>query len=317
MNKHGVIFIMGPTCSGKTALAISLAQVFPMALINVDSAQVYRRMNIGTAKPDPQSLKAYPHALLDICEPTVPYNAADFCVDASDAIRSALAQGKTPLLVGGTMMYFHALEQGLSTLPESDPQIRAAIAAEAQVQGWPALHECLAAQDPLSAAKIKPHDAQRISRALEVYRMTGQPMSELQGQSGEPFVYPRLIIGLMPGDRARLHADIAQRFDEMLAAGFLEEAKQLFAEPGIHAGLPAIKSVGYRQAWEYLRGDYDEAVFREKAIAATRQLAKRQMTWLRSWKDCIFYNPYEPAELARLKEEVAIFLSKICYDSSR
>lgn len=311
MNKNAVIAIMGPTCSGKTGLAMALAREFPISLISVDSAQVYRGMDIGTAKPDAATLAQYPHALIDICEPTEPYNAADFCRDAMACIAEAHAQGEIPLLVGGTMMYFSALFGGLSALPESDPAMRAAVLAEAESMGWPAMHAQLAELDPDIASRIKPNDAQRIGRAIEVCRMTGQQMSRLQAQAAAPFPYPHHIMGLMPSDRARLHEDIAQRFHDMLSQGFLDEAKQVFVNPGIHPNLPAIKSVGYRQAWEYLHGHIDEPTFHAKSVAATRQLAKRQMTWLRSWKTCTLYDPYDEGDLTRLREELGIFLSKI------
>lgn len=311
MNKNAVIAIMGPTCAGKTGLAMALAREFPVALISVDSAQVYRGMDIGTAKPDAATLLQYPHALIDICEPTEPYNAADFCRDARACIAQAHAQGKIPVLVGGTMMYFSALLGGLSDLPESDPAMRAAVLAEAENLGWPAMHAQLSQLDPLIAERIKPNDAQRIGRALEVCRMTGEPMSRLQAQPADPFPYPHHLIGLMPSDRARLHADIAQRFNDMLSQGFLDEAKLLFSKSGIEPSLPAIKSVGYRQAWEFLQGEIDEPTFKAKSVAATRQLAKRQMTWLRAWKNCTLYDPYDDGDLTRLRQELAIFLSKI------
>lgn len=302
---------MGPTCSGKTALAMKLADEFPLGIINVDSTQVYRGLNIGAAKPDAKTLAQYPHALIDICDPNTPYNVADFCQDAKNAIETYIQAGKVPLLVGGTMMYFKALLQGLSALPSSSAEIRTQISAEAEILGWPFMHARLAEQDPEAAAKIKPQDAQRIGRALEVCAMTGERLSALQATSGEPFAMPCLTLGLMPSDRATLHARIAQRFEDMLAQGFLEEAQLLYKKYGDQLSLPALRSVGYRQAFMYLQGAYDEKTFKEKAIAATRQLAKRQMTWLRSWEGCQLSDPDRTDSVEDLKEKVAIFLSKI------
>ncbi|MFI4956495.1 MAG: tRNA (adenosine(37)-N6)-dimethylallyltransferase MiaA [Gammaproteobacteria bacterium] len=286
MNTHAekqVIFLMGPTGAGKTALALKMADERPVALINVDSAQVYRGLDIGSAKLSKSMLARYPHALIDVCDPATPYNVADFCRDAMMAIEEAFAQGKTPLLVGGTMMYFRALMQGLSALPQASPEVRAAILMQAQEKGWPAMHALLAQVDPAIAARLKPNDAQRISRALEVYEMTGRPLSDWQAEPTVAFPYPIEAIGLMPEDRAALHAALEKRFDAMLAEGFLEEVEGLRAREDLHADLPAIKSVGYQQAWAYLNGETDFDTFRALSIIATRQLAKRQMTWLRSW----------------------------------
>lgn len=281
---QNVLFLMGPTCSGKTALAIEWAKREPMGLINVDSAQIYKGLDIGAAKPSPEVLAEFPHALIDIVDPATPYNASDFCKDALIAIEEAFQAGKTPLLVGGTMMYFKALQEGLSPLPVSTPEVRDQIAREAAELGWPALHARLKSVDPVVAERLKPNDSQRIGRALEVYEMTGEPLSELQKAPGKPLPYPIKAYGIMPEDRALLHANIAKRFDEMLEQGFLDEVRGLMARPDLHLDLPAMRCVGYRQAWEYLSGAYDFETFREKGIAATRQLAKRQMTWLRSWQ---------------------------------
>ncbi len=281
---------MGPTGSGKTALALKMADEGNVALINVDATQVYRRLDIGSAKLSPALLAQYPHALIDICDPATPYNVADFCRDAMQAIEAAFKQGKTPLLVGGSMMYFRALMQGLSDLPEASMEVREAIQAEAEQQDWPAMHAKLAQMDVVAAARIKPNDKQRISRALEVYRMTGQPLSVWQASHRLGFPYPIHAIGLMPADRAALHARLEARFDEMLAAGFLDEVKQLRARGDLHASLPAIKSVGYQEAWAYLDGEMDHETFRFRSIVATRQLAKRQMTWLRSWPGVMIQN---------------------------
>jgi tRNA dimethylallyltransferase len=305
-----VIFLMGPTCSGKTGLAIELARRYPIALINVDSAQIYRGLDLGSAKPPAEVLAEFPHALINIADPATPYNASDFCRDARVAIEAAFAAGKIPLLVGGTMMYFKALQEGLSPLPVSSPEVRESIAEEAKSLGWPALHARLATIDPSLAARLKPQDAQRIGRALEVYAMTGEPLSSLQAIPGEPLPYPIKALALFPEDRARLHAEIATRFDAMLAAGFLDEVRGLMQRPDLHPNLPAIRSVGYRQAWEHLSGDYDAATFREKAIAATRQLAKRQLTWLRSWPDCTRLDPYLGDLLPKITGELAFILEK-------
>lgn len=291
MREPSVIFLMGPTCSGKTALAIEWAKQYPVELINVDSAQVYKGLNIGAAKPDAETLKQFPHRLIDICDPATPYNASDFCKDAKREIEDILAAGKIPLLVGGTMLYFKALKDGLSPLPESDPDIRAALTQQGAQIGWPAMHERLQKIDPDLAAKLKPSDAQRISRGLEVFEIAGEPLSKLQQQSGETLNYPIRAYGIIPEDRAKLHEHIAQRFDAMLAQGFLDEVKALYARGDLHPDLPAIKSVGYRQAWAYLSGEYDLDTMREKAIAATRQLAKRQITWLRSWENLQLVDP--------------------------
>lgn len=293
--QNTVIFIMGPTCSGKTAMAIEMAQREPVSLISVDSTQVYKGLDLGSAKPSPQELAQYPHALIDIADPATPYNASDFCRDALIEIHKAFEANKTPILVGGTMMYFKALQEGLSPLPVSTPLIRQKIAKEAAELGWPALHQRLSKIDPLIADRLKPNDAQRIGRALEVYEMTGIPLSRLQEQPGQPLPYPLKIYGLMPEDRALLHANIAKRFDAMLDQGFLDEVRGLMQRPDLHLDLPALRSVGYRQAWEHLSGAYDFAVFREKAIIATRQLAKRQMTWLRAWHNVEKLCYYSPA----------------------
>jgi tRNA dimethylallyltransferase len=284
-----VIFLMGPTGSGKTALALDMADHHDVALISVDATQVYRGLDIGSAKLSPNQLEKYPHALIDICDPATPYNVADFCTDAMRAINEAFVQSKTPILVGGTMMYFKALMNGLSDLPQASPEIRSIILAEATQHGWPAMHATLASVDSKAAARIKPNDAQRISRALEIYRMTGRPLSEYPAPQAN-FPYPIHAIGLMPADRAALHVQLEKRFDAMLEAGFLKEVEGLRARGDLNASLPAIKSVGYQEAWAYLDGAIDFDTFRFRSIVATRQLAKRQMTWLRSWPDLTIKN---------------------------
>jgi tRNA dimethylallyltransferase len=278
---------MGPTASGKSALAASLARRFPVEIVSVDSAQVYRGMDVGTAKPTPAERTAVRHHLIDILDPTEAYSAARFCADALAAAREIAARGNVPLLVGGTMLYFKALRDGLSELPQADPRIRAAIEAEARERGWPALHAELARVDPETAARLQPADAQRIQRALEIWHATGVPMSQLIGgrKGGPPL---RLVqIALVPGDRAALHRRIEARFEKMLADGLVEELGALRKRYPLHAGLPSMRCVGYRRAWAHLEGEYDRATLRDRGIFATRQLAKRQLTWLRSTPDAI------------------------------
>ena len=284
------IFLMGPTASGKTALALELAERYGCALISVDSALVYRGLDIGSAKPDRKTLGRHPHGLIDIRDPAHAYSAAEFRADALALMQASAASGRVPLLVGGTGLYFRALQYGLSTLPAADAELRAQLAAEAASVGWPALHERLRQVDAAAAAKIRPHDAQRIQRALEVIALTGQPMSQQQGAMPAPFAYRVLKLALMPA-RALLHERIAQRIDAMLAQGFLDEVRALRARGDLHADLPALRAVGYRQAWQHLQGDYDAKNFRDRAIFATRQLAKRQTTWLRSELDARWLEP--------------------------
>ena len=302
------LFLMGPTASGKTALACELSDRFPLDLVSVDSALVYRGMDIGTAKPDAATLARYPHGLIDIREPHQPYSAADFCADVRPVIEQISARGRVPLLVGGTGLYFRALQQGLSDLPEANPALRERLFAEAQQLGWPAMHARLASLDPVAAARIGGNDAQRLQRALEVIELTGRPLSELQRRGAQRFPWRVLKLGLLPDDRAPLHARIAQRFDTMLADGFLDEVRRLRARPELHADLPAIRAVGYRQAWRHLDGEVDTATFRDRAIFATRQLAKRQITWLRSDVGARTFDPDAPTLLARAVDAVALFL---------
>ncbi len=277
-----VICLAGPTASGKSAIALALAGAMqqPVEIVSVDSAQVYRGMDIGTAKPSAAQRAAVPHHLIDVIEPSQSYSAARFVADARRAIADINARGRIALLVGGTMLYFKALLHGLDALPGADPELRARLDAQAAALGWPALHAELAHVDPLTAARLAPNDAQRIQRALEVFHLSGKPMSALHGNTTQaPFAAP--LIALEPLDRAWLHARIAARFHAMLAAGLVDEVRGLRARGDLHAAVPAMRCVGYRQAWEALeRGDL--APLPERAIAATRQLAKRQMTWLRS-----------------------------------
>lgn len=278
---------MGPTASGKTALAVSLVERFPLEIISVDSALVYRGMDIGTAKPDAVTLARAPHHLLDIRDPEEAYSAAAFCDDARRLMADIAGRGRVPLLVGGTMLYFRALLQGLDALPRADPLIRQAIAAEAAARGWPALHAELAAADPETAARLSPNDSQRIGRALEIHRLTGTPMSALLARVRTDLPYRVLQLALIPSDRAVLHQRIAARFDAMLEAGLVDEVERLRRNPALKADMPSMRAVGYRQAWAYLDGDIDLKGLREQGVAATRQLAKRQLTWLRSWPDAV------------------------------
>ncbi len=281
------IFLMGPTASGKTALAVSLVERFPLEIISVDSALVYRGMDIGTAKPDAGTLARAPHHLLDIRDPTEAYSAAAFCEDAQRLMADIVARGKVPLLVGGTMLYFRALLQGLDDLPRADPAVRQKLEQAASARGWPALHAELAQADPVTAARLAPNDSQRIGRALEVLQLTGKPMSALLDRAQAELPYRVLQLALIPSDRAVLHRRIAARFDAMLAEGLLDEVKLLRQIYPLTADLPSMRAVGYRQAWSYLDGEIDLATLRERGVAATRQLAKRQLTWLRSWPDVV------------------------------
>jgi len=277
---------MGPTASGKTGFAIELARRLPAEIVSVDSALVYRGMNIGTAKPSPALRAELPHHLIDLLDPAEAYSAGRFRRDALQAMAQIRARGRVPLLVGGTMMYFRALLRGLADLPEADPALRAALDREAAARGWPALHAELARVDPVSAARIQPGDSQRIQRALEVWRLAGRPLSELQAAEGDaPRGWTFLKFALAPPTRVALHAAIEQRFREMMAAGFADEVRQLHARGDLHPGLPAIRAVGYRQLWAWLEGECSLAEAVEKAITATRRLAKRQATWLRSERE--------------------------------
>ena len=280
---------MGPTASGKTDVAVDLIEKLPVEIISVDSALVYRDMNIGTAKPDAETLAKAPHHLIDIIEPTNAYSAANFRSDALRLMADITARGKIPLLVGGTMLYFKALQGGLSGLPEANQEVRARLDARAALIGWPAMHEKLALVDADTAARLQPNDAQRIQRALEVFEITGESMTALYAkQSSEALPYKLLKIALVPSDRKVLHERIALRFEQMLAAGFVDEVKALQAKyPALTAESTSMRCVGYRQALEHLNGDYDAAELRDRGIFATRQLAKRQLTWLRGMDDIV------------------------------
>lgn len=286
------VCIMGPTASGKTDLAVRLVEEFPFEIISVDSALVYRDMNIGTAKPEPEVLAKAPHRLIDFLDPAEAYSAARFREDALREMADITRSGRIPLLVGGTMMYFRSLLEGLAELPSADDVLRAELMKEAEEKGWPAMHDQLKRIDPQAAARIHPNDPQRIQRAIEVYRLTGMSLSVWQAQPTVPFPYHPVLIGLVPSDRAVLHERISKRFHKMLELGLIEEVTALYSRGDLHIDMPSMRAVGYRQVWQYLDGDlsYEEMV--DKAIAATRQLAKRQLTWLRSMKslrefDCL------------------------------
>ncbi len=278
------IALLGPTASGKSALAMSIAALHAVEIISIDSAQVFRGMNVGTAKPTAAERAAVPHHLIDILDPTDAYSAARFRADTLKLMQEISARGRTPLLVGGTMLYYKSLREGLSDLPAADPVLRAVIELEASRHGWPHMHARLAEVDPPTAARLKPTDGQRIQRALEVHHLSGKPLSSLQQRSGALLDLPVRLVGiaLAPSERAVLHQRIAARFDSMLAAGLVEELQELQKNNALRADLPAMRCVGYRQAWAYLAGDYDRATLRDKGVFATRQLAKRQLTWLRS-----------------------------------
>lgn len=282
---NGALVITGPTASGKTALTLQVATAVEAEIISADSAQVYRGMDIGTAKPEPEVLQQVPHHLIDIRDPADPYSAADFRRDVLQLVPEICAKGKLPIISGGTMLYLKALKNGLANLPQANEEIRSDILRSAEHHGWAFMHKALSGFDPESAARIKPGDSQRLQRAIEVYRITGRTLSELQQTPGSKCPFPLLEIAVMPADRALLHQHIEQRFDAMLAAGLIDEVATLMQNESLHEGLPAIKAVGYRQVWAHLRGEISLTEMREKALAATRQLAKRQYTWLRSWQD--------------------------------
>lgn len=300
------IFIMGPTASGKTGLAVKLFQHLPIELISVDSALVFKDMDIGTAKPDASILAQAPHHLIDLIPPTEVYSAATFRNDALKLMAEITARGKVPLLVGGTMLYFKALQGGLSQLPEADSNVRQKLDAQAAQIGWPAMHDKLAEIDPETAARLEPADAQRVQRALEVYEISGKTMTELhQSSMSDKLPYQLLKIALTPSDRSVLHDRIAIRFDDMLKQGFVDEVKSLLLKyPSLNADMPSMRCVGYRQALEHLAGNYDVAELRDRGIFATRQLAKRQLTWLRGMDDTFEVNCLNPKMLETVLNEI-------------
>lgn len=289
------VLLTGPTASGKTPLALSLARSLSVEIVSVDSAQVYRGMDVGTAKPLPEERTSVPHHLIDVIDPTEAYSAARFRADALRLMDEITGRGKTPLLVGGTMLYFKALREGLSDLPDADADVRAEIDREAATLGWPAMHAELAKFDRDTAARLKPTDAQRIQRALEVYRVSGSPMSQLIGRrKGDTLPFRLVELTLVPSDRAELHRRIASRFDAMLERGLVEELRALRERFALRPGLPSMRCVGYRQAWEYLEREIDRDELRDRGIFATRQLAKRQLTWLRTARGAQSFDSLDP-----------------------
>jgi tRNA dimethylallyltransferase len=306
---------MGATATGKTALACALAERFPLGLVSVDSALVYRGLDIGAAKPDAATLARHPHRLIDIRDPSLPYSAAEFRADALAAMDEIARERRVPLLVGGTGLYFRALATGLSALPEADPEVRARIAREAAASGWAALHARLGEIDAEAARRIRPGDAQRIQRALEIITLTGRPLSEQLSGSPQRPPWRLLKLALVPVDRARLHQRIAERFDAMLAAGFIDEVRSLIARGDLGADLPALRAVGYRQAAEYLAGSIDAPTFRDRAIFATRQLAKRQITWLRGELDARWIDPDDGDAAAKAAAAVRGFVGSNVIES--
>ncbi|TSA10331.1 MAG: tRNA (adenosine(37)-N6)-dimethylallyltransferase MiaA [Betaproteobacteria bacterium] len=289
------ILLMGPTASGKTVLALEIARRFPVEIISVDSAQVYRGMDLGTAKPSLAERAAVPHHLIDVIDPDQSYSAAQFRSDATRLMQEIASRGRVPLLTGGTMLYFKALREGLSNLPQADAAVRAVIEREAGERGWPALHAELACIDPPTAARLRPGDAQRIQRALEVFRISGTPLSALQGARVVAKAQYRFVsLALVPAERALLHRRIELRFETMLAAGLVAELSALRAKYALSPGLPAMRCVGYRHAWEHLEGAYDRAMLRDRGIYATRQLAKRQLTWLRALSEPKVFDCFAP-----------------------
>ncbi len=304
------ILLLGPTGAGKTDLALELAARFPLEIVSVDSALVYRGLDIGTAKPPRALLARAPHHLIDIVDPAEPYSVGRFLTDVATVMAGIRARGRVPLLVGGTMLYFRALQSGLASLPPGDPAVRAELDARALHAGWPALHAELARVDPLAAARIRPNDRQRIQRALEVYRITGEPISARQREAlrdGSDAASLKLV--LAPGDRARLAARLATRFEAMLAAGFLDEVRGLYARGDLDATLPAIRSVGYRQLWAHLAGECELARAVEQGIVATRQLARRQLTWLRAEPDARWFDCLDPGNLSPMSTAIQAWLA--------
>ncbi len=299
MSSLPVVFLMGPTASGKTDLAMKLYDQLPCEIVSVDSAMIYRGMNIGTAKPDAELLSKYPHRLIDIRDPDEAYSAAEFRRDALALIEEIRAAGKIPLLTGGTMLYFHALKNGLASLPKADSDVRERILNQAQVAGWDAIHRRLAEVDPESAARLNPNDSQRLQRALEVYEISGRTMTELWAeQEAQKPDFKIIPMAVMPTERSELHDRIAQRFDIMLDQGFVDEVKTLWDRGDLNLQMPSVRCVGYRQVWEYFAGTWDYDTMKFKGVVATRQLAKRQVTWLRSWENLAWMDTHDPKLLS-------------------
>jgi tRNA dimethylallyltransferase len=301
-----VVAIMGPTASGKTGLALELAKHIPAEIISVDSALVYRHMDIGTAKPTPEEMAIAPHWLVDIIEPNEAYSVAEFVKDATRLIGEIHSRGKLPILAGGTIMYFNALINGISPLPKSDTKIRDDIAREAEEKGWQLLHDELAVIDPVAAARIHPNDPQRLTRALEVYRSSGQTLTHWQQQATTRCPYNIEQFAIAPQDRAVLHDRIAQRFDLMLEQGLVAEVEKLYQRGDLNEDMPSIRSVGYRQVWQYLNGELSYADMRDRGIIATRQLAKRQLTWLRGWSELTWLDTFAKDNLTKITAKVTL-----------
>ncbi len=304
------VLLMGPTAAGKTEVAMALAQRMPVSLISVDSAQVYRGLDIGSAKPDAETLNRFPHALIDIREPEQTYSAADFAADAGVAIRAAHEDGRLPVLVGGTTMYFRALVYGLDPMPSADPAMRAVIAEEARQRGWPALHAELSDKDPVAAGRIRPNDPQRIQRALEILRLTGRGPSTFHRDNRIPRL-DSLRLVLTASDRHVLHDRIGQRFQTMLEAGLVDEVAGLRRRPGLTLDHPSMRSVGYRQVWQCLDGEFDLEQARRRATAATRQLAKRQLTSLRQFQRTLWYDPGRKRTIDLIFRQVGEFEKRV------
>ncbi len=310
--KQPVILLMGPTASGKTAVATSLVQEFPFEIVSVDSALVFRHMNIGTAKPDASTLALAPHHLIDIIDPDQSYSAGRFVEDATSLIGKIGKSGRIPLLAGGTMLYFRSLMEGLNSLPGADPEIRAEIDALAERIGWPALHADLATFDPETASRIEPGDSQRIQRAHEVRRITGKSMSEILKEAKDPPPFHFIPIALVPSDRSELHKRIAMRFEAMLKGGLIEETEWIGKNFQLDPAMPSMRTVGYRQAWQYLEGTLSKIELFEKGVAATRQLAKRQLTWLRSMQEVTSFDCLDPALERKVKSHIEKAIN--CYN---
>lgn len=322
-----VICLMGPTASGKTDLAVQISKCLPCEIISVDSALIYRDMNIGTAKPEPAVLIDAPHKLIDFLDPAESYSASQFRVDALVEINAAIANGKVPLLVGGTMMYFKALLYGLADMPQADARVRAEIEAEAAAKGWDAMHQQLAAVDPVAAQRLKPSDRQRLQRAIEVYRISGKTITELHEQQSaekKPFGnelaedchFSPLLLAISPQQRSVLHQRIEQRFDQMIDNGFIEEVQALFQRGDLNEVMPSVRAVGYRQMWDYLDGKLTLDEARERGVIATRQLAKRQLTWLRGWTGVIHLHTNDVNDCVLAPDDVKdlnLLAAVLCY----
>lgn len=302
--RRPIAVLTGPTGTGKTDIALKLAREFPLEIVSVDSAQVYRGLDIGSAKPAADVRAQVPHHLIDVVEPTESYSAGQFVRDAARAIEDIESRGRVPLLVGGTMLYLRALIGGIAMLPEGSADLRAQIDAQAVEAGWPAMHARLAVVDPAAAARIHPNDAQRIQRALEVHAMGGRPLSELQKSTRPALDREFVLVALLPGDRARLHGALEQRFAQMMAAGLLDEVRGLWARGDLTDVHPSVRAVGYRQLWAHLAGSYSLDVAVTRAVAATRQLAKRQMTWLRSMANVRTFDPYDAQSFVGVRDSL-------------